>query len=211
MQNVIFLIYFLHYTSLQYTEALPVLSGLNMKRFDFDYKRSSILWIEDDSLVKMLVINSTWTSKPMEQFKSSFFAKKVLFELGSATGSLMSLSVDWINNLLYYSYTDLPNHYIKVTDLPTAQYHYTVFTSKQDKPSVVAVNPKLRYLYWIDQGQYAKLERAFLNGSNRTVLVNTEITTPTDLFVDVATGNVYWSDNTYDRIEMCDFEGKGGF
>jgi len=47
-----------------------------------------------------------------------------------------------------------------------------------------------------------------LNGSNRSVLIQTEINTPTDLFVDVKTGNVYWSDNTYDRIEMCDFEGK---
>ena len=109
---------------------------------------------------------------------------------------------------MYYSYTDSPFNYIKVTRLPDAQLHYTIVTSKQDKPSALAVNPKLRYLYWIDQGQYAKLERSLLNGSNRRVLIQTEINTPTDLFVDVKTGNVYWSDNTYDRIEMCDFEGK---
>ena len=120
----------------------------------------------------------------------------------------MSLAIDWVNNLLFYSYYDSPNNYIKVTNFPNVDYHLTIFTSKQDKPSVMAVNPNLKYLYWIDEGQFAKLERSFLNGSNRTLLVRTDIATPTDIFVDVTTGFVYWSDNTKDRIERCDWDGK---
>ena len=191
-----------------FIEALPILSGENIGKFDFDYKSKSIIWIEDERLVKILNLNFSWVSSPRYNRSTKFFSKKVLFELGSSTGELMSLAVDWINNLLYYSYTDSPFNYIKVTKFPSVEYHLTIFSSKSDKPSVIAVNPKLRYLYWIDEGQFSKLERAFLDGSNRVVLIKTEIVSPTDLFIDVKSGYVYWSDNTKDRIERCDWDGK---
>lgn len=142
----------------------------------------------------------------------------------------MGLAMDWINNLLYYSYYDAPNSYIRVTNFPSIDYHYTVFTSQKDKPSLIAVNPQLKYLYWIDQvslnkrktlfksillklnllfkGQYPKLERAFLDGKNRTVLINTNIVSPTDIFVDQTNGDIYWSDNTRDTIERCSWNGS---
>lgn len=34
------------------------------------------------------------------------------------------------------------------------------------------------------------------------------MSTPTDLFIEIKTGDVYWSDNTRDRIEKCDWNGK---
>lgn len=95
-----------------------------------------------------------------------------------------------------------------MTKFPKCEEHLTIFTSKSDSPSSIAVNPKLRFLYWIDRGQFAKLERSYLNGSNRTTLIKTGMASPTDLFVDVRSGDVYWSDNTKDRIEKCDWDGK---
>ncbi|CAF1149705.1 unnamed protein product, partial [Brachionus calyciflorus] len=80
--------------------------------------------------------------------------------------------------------------------------------SKEDKPSLLAVNPRLKYLYWIDQGQNAKLERSNLDGTNRTILINSDILTPSDIFIDQETGDVYWSDNTRDKIEKCDWNGQ---
>jgi len=189
-------------------EALPVLAGNNIGKIDFDYKSRSILWIEDEKLVKIMKLNFSWQSTPNLNKTTDFLSKQVLFELDSSTGNLLSLTLDWINNLLFYSYYDSPNNYIKVTNFPQVEYHYTIFTSKVDKPSSMAVNPKLKYLYWIDEGQFAKLERSLLNGSNRTVLIKTDITSPTDIYVDVSTGNVYWSDNTKDRIERCDWQGQ---
>lgn len=189
-------------------EAMPIQTGRNIKKFDFDYKSRSIVWIEDDRLIKIMNLNFSWNSNPSLNSSNNFVNQRVLFELDSSTGVLLSLAMDWINNLLYYSYSDPPFNYIKVTKFPSVDYHLTIFSSKVEIPSVLAVNPKLRYLYWIDQGQFSKLERAFLNGSNRTVLVRTEIVTPTDLYVDSKTGDVYWSDNTKDRIEKCDWDGK---
>jgi low density lipoprotein-related protein 2 len=134
---------------------------------------------------------------------------KVLFELDSFTGYIESLAYDWVNGMLYYSYSDPPLNFIKVTRYPNSlDSHLTIFKSKTDTPVVIAVNPKLKYLYWIVQGQFAKLERSNLDGSNRTTLISAEILSPTDLYVEPRSGDVYWSDNIKDRVEKCDWDGK---
>ena len=120
----------------------------------------------------------------------------------------MSLAIDWISNQLYYSYVDQSINYIKVTNYPSISYHYTIFSSNVDKPSLIVVNPRLRFLYWIDDSQYSKLERAYLDGSNRTILIRNGIISPTDFSIDINNGDLYWSDNTKDTIEKCDWNGK---
>lgn len=96
-------------------EALPNLKGTNIGKFDFDYKSRSIMWIEDDRLVKAMSVDFSWVSDPRVNNKpADFISTRVLFELDSSTGKIMSLAFDWINNYLYYSYTDLPNNLIMV-------------------------------------------------------------------------------------------------
>lgn len=95
-------------------EALPALNGYEIGKFDFDYKMRSIMWIEGSRFVKVMTINFSWVSDPRDNKPANFLTSRVLFELDSSTGTLMSLSFDWINSLLYYSYVDSPNYYIKV-------------------------------------------------------------------------------------------------
>jgi low density lipoprotein-related protein 2 len=189
-------------------EALPIINGYKIGKFDFDYKSRSIIWVEDDRLVYILSLNFSWTSIYNSKLETNFVNKKVLFELNSSTGKLMSLAFDWISNQLYYSYNDQSINYIKVTNYPSISFHYTIFSSKSDKPSLIVINPKLRYLYWIDDSQYSKLERSYLNGAGRTVLIKNDMISPTDLVIDINNGDLYWSDNTKDTIEKCDWNGK---
>ncbi len=186
----------------QQIETLPVINGKKIGKFDFSYRDKSLFWIEDDRLVKMLTIDSS------NSFVSSTYQFKVLFELDSSIGSLTSIAVDWINGQLYYSYSDSANTYIKVTKVSNSEVHRTVFQSKSEKPTFLAVNPKLRFLYWIDKGQFSKLTRSYLDGSNKTVLIDKDIIGPTDLFVDVESGDLYWSDNVKDTVDKCNWDGK---
>lgn len=71
-----------------------------------------------------------------------------------------------------------------------------------DSPREVAVNPIKKYLYWIDYGQYPKIERAFLDGTNRTPIVVTMISSPRDLTIDIETHDVYWVDSKEDAIQV---------
>lgn len=61
----------------------------------------------------------------------------------------------------------------------------------------------LRYLYWIDAGQFPKIERSNLDGTNRTVVVTTNIKQPTGLTIDILTHDVYWTDSVQDNIQVC--------
>lgn len=195
------------YPGSEFSDGMHSVSGNGIGKVDFDFKTRTIIWIENGMFVKAMILNQSWVSS-VDGIDGQFYSTKVLFEIDSFFGTLMGLAVDWINNMLYYSYNEGSQSYIKVCKLPSCEFHYTILSTKEDKPFVLAVNPKLRYLYWIDQGQTSKLERALLNGENRTVLVKTDIISPTDISIDIATGDVYWTDNTKDRIERVSWDGS---
>lgn len=45
----------------------------------------------------------------------------------------------------------------------------------------------VRYLFWTDWGSIAKIERAYLDGSDRKVLINTDLGWPNGLTLDYDT------------------------
>ena len=63
-------------------------------------------------------------------------------------------------------------------------------------------------MYWSDWGDNAKIERANLDGSARTVLVNTSLAWPNGLTIDYDERRVYWGDAKLDRIETCRLDGS---
>lgn len=74
-------------------------------------------------------------------------------------------------------------------------------------PRHIVVEPKSRYLFWADYGQYPKIERAFLDCTNRTVLVSEGIVTPRGLAVDHSSSYVYWVDDSLDMIARISSDG----
>src|SRR5689334_12660205 len=71
----------------------------------------------------------------------------------------------------------------------------------------IAVNPIKKLLYWIDYGQFPKIEKALLDGTNKTPIVVTGILNPRDLTIDVTTHDVFWSDTREDVIQKVSFSG----
>ena len=61
---------------------------------------------------------------------------------------------------------------------------------------------KYRILYWVDGGQFPKIERANLDGSNRKAIVKTGIVQPKGITVDIKTHDVYWVDTRVDAIQV---------
>ena len=66
-----------------------------------------------------------------------------------------------------------------------------------------------RYLYWSNVGYHPKLERSWLDGSHREVLVNTSIEWPNGLAIDYTERKLYWADAKLDKIEVCNLNGSG--
>ena len=63
------------------------------------------------------------------------------------------------------------------------------------------------YMYWTDWGIISKIERANLDGTNRTVLVNTSLSWPNGIAVDFSTQKIYWGDGMEDKIEVINADG----
>lgn len=68
-------------------------------------------------------------------------------------------------------------------------------------------------MYWSDWsegvGQKARIERAFMDGRNRTVFVNEYLQWPNGLSLDKDRGVLYWCDAFHDRISRKFLNGTG--
>lgn len=53
----------------------------------------------------------------------------------------------------------------------------------------------------------SKLERTFMDGSNRFELVKSRLGTPTGITLDIITQRVYWSDSHFDTVETVTYSG----
>lgn len=64
-----------------------------------------------------------------------------------------------------------------------------------------------RLLYWIDYGQYPRIGKAYLDGTNWQPIVTSGISNPRDLTVDMLTHDVYWVDSKLDMIQKVSYSG----
>ena len=54
----------------------------------------------------------------------------------------------------------------------------------------------------------AKIERASMDGKERTVLIDTELVWPNAITLDYQTQTLYWADANLDKIETSDTKGQ---
>ena len=64
-------------------------------------------------------------------------------------------------------------------------------------------------MFWSDLGEIAQIERAFLDGGDRRVILNTDLLQPVGITVDYSEQRIYWSDVDLNRLEYCNFDGNG--
>jgi len=64
-------------------------------------------------------------------------------------------------------------------------------------------------MYWTDWGVEAKIESAALDGSERTVVINSSLAWPNGLAIDQLERRLYWADAELDCIEMAFVNGSG--
>ena len=63
-------------------------------------------------------------------------------------------------------------------------------------------------MYWTDWGHdRPMIARAFLDGTNREVVISTEITWPNGLALDLDEERLYWGDAAKHTIESADYLG----
>ena len=66
-----------------------------------------------------------------------------------------------------------------------------------------------RYMWWTDWGHEPKIERAFLDGTNREAIIDKGLEWPNGIAVDFKERKLYWGDARLDKIEVANFDGTG--
>ena len=63
-------------------------------------------------------------------------------------------------------------------------------------------------MYWTDWGTVAKIEKASMDGSNRSVIHSTNLMWPNALTLDYISQVLYWADARLDKIESSNVDGS---
>ena len=63
-------------------------------------------------------------------------------------------------------------------------------------------------IFWTDIGSHAKIERAYLDGSDRKVIVKDNLKSPQGLSLDLKQRKIYWCDAEMSGLFSVDYEGQ---
>uniref|UniRef100_A0A4W3IBD4 LDL receptor related protein 1B n=1 Tax=Callorhinchus milii TaxID=7868 RepID=A0A4W3IBD4_CALMI len=133
--------------------------------------------------------------------------------LKDGVDNVEGLSVDWIGNNLYWT-DDSYKKSISVARLEKAsQTRKTLIQGEMSHPRGIVVDPLNGWMYWTDWEEEAinnmtgRIEKAWMDGSNRQLFVTTMMLWPNGLTLDHTVGILYWCDAYYDHIESIFLNG----
>ncbi|KAL2310244.1 hypothetical protein Nmel_006492 [Mimus melanotis] len=67
---------------------------------------------------------------------------------------------------------------------------------------------QIGFMYWTDWGEVPKIERAGMDGSSRSIIVNTDIYWPNGLTLDYEEQKLYWADAKLNFIHKSNLDGS---
>uniref|UniRef100_A0A673HRK1 Very low-density lipoprotein receptor-like n=2 Tax=Sinocyclocheilus rhinocerous TaxID=307959 RepID=A0A673HRK1_9TELE len=123
--------------------------------------------------------------------------------LKASTG-ILGLAVDWIRELLYWVSTR--THALHVASLNGSKQSELI--SGLSRPTAVAVQPLLGYVFWADSAASPRIERASLDGTSRIELITSSIRYPVAISLDIPRGLLYWADSGLRIISRVAFDGQ---
>uniref|UniRef100_H2YAY8 EGF-like domain-containing protein n=1 Tax=Ciona savignyi TaxID=51511 RepID=H2YAY8_CIOSA len=119
---------------------------------------------------------------------------------------IRALALDWTTGNLYIVDSSMDRITVVNTKDPT-NLRKTVVSGDVWSPTSIAISPNRGYMVWTDTYRPARIERAWMDGSNRMSLVNQTLYYPQAITIDLVTGYVYWIDSGFDRIERISING----
>lgn len=176
-------------------------SNHNILHVDVHVARGIIYWVDYNPQQLIGGFNGIYRVKP------DGTERKQIISDGIGSNGIRGLAIDWLAGNLYFTNVFPHETYIEVCSLNGAN-RMVLLKTTTDSPREIAVDPIKRYLFWIDYGQFPKIERAYLDGTNRVPIVSSGISFPRDLTVDINTHDVYWVDAKEDAIQKISWDGK---
>lgn len=116
------------------------------------------------------------------------------------------LAVDWIHNHIYY--TDTGNFKIRMVSWD-AKWTKTIVHEKLGQPRAIVVSPFDGYVFWTDWGSEPKIERAGLDGCDRTPIIKEpHVYWPNGITIDHSNNHIFWCDGRLNTISRANLDGS---
>ncbi|XP_042234557.1 low-density lipoprotein receptor-related protein 4-like [Homarus americanus] len=115
------------------------------------------------------------------------------------------LAVDWLADNIYW--TDAGRKAVEVARLDGTCQKVIIKTLLME-PRAIAVFPSEGLLFWTDWGNMSKIERSYLDGTERKVLLDVDIGWPNGLTIDYKMRRIFWNDAKGDTIGSSDLDGE---
>ncbi|VDM94868.1 unnamed protein product [Thelazia callipaeda] len=172
---------------------------------DFLHRNDTLIW-SDVSQEKIMICHMGKGLKTLEDVRGCAEGEHNITLIDKDVSTPDGLAVDWIHQLLFWTDTGLDQ--INVVDLVTRKRR-TLFSENLDEPRAIAVDPLRGLIFWTDWGTSARIERAGMDGNNRTTIISGEmIKWPNGLALDILEQRLYWADAKVKLIMSCDYWGQ---
>ena len=83
-----------------------------------------------------------------------------------------------------------------------------IISEDLDEPRSIVLDLQNGWMFWSDWGKVPRIERAWLDGKSREVIIDTELVWPNGIALDTESQKLYWCDAKMDRIEMSQVDGS---
>ncbi|XP_050708950.1 low-density lipoprotein receptor-related protein 4-like [Eriocheir sinensis] len=115
------------------------------------------------------------------------------------------LAVDWVANNIYW--TDSIRKVLEVARLDGSSTK-VVINNNLKSPRAIAVFPGEGLLFWTDWGRPSKIERSYLDGSDRRSIIDRKSGWPNGLTIDYQMKRIFWNDAKVETIDSSDLNGE---
>ncbi|XP_020717556.1 low-density lipoprotein receptor isoform X9 [Ceratitis capitata] len=129
--------------------------------------------------------------------------KSVVLKEHSVTSD--GLAVDWIYNHIYF--TDTHKCTIELTNFD-GNMGKVLIEDGLDIPRSIALDPIEGWMYWSDWGASPRIERAGMDGSHRTTIINYDVKWPNGITLDLVRKRIYWVDGKLNVISSANYDGS---
>lgn len=172
---------------------LPIEGVYGAVVVDFHYKKN-LLFYADVNADAVKRVN-------MKNFNDV----KTIVSKGLSTPN--GIAVDWIADNIYWS--DSEYKIIEVSRLDGSSRKTILRDNLDDVRSIILYRNLLFFSDWSDSTHSAaRIERTLLDGSDRKVIINSDLGFPVGLAIDFESKRLFWADALHDRVDTCDFDGK---
>ncbi|TKS67457.1 Low-density lipoprotein receptor-related protein 1B [Collichthys lucidus] len=159
----------------------------NIIHIDFDYKKEFIYWVD----------STRPSGRKINRMRLNGSDLKIVHK----TAVPSALAVDWIGKNLYWC--DAERKTLEVSKA-NGLYPTILISSNLKNPSDLALDPQTGYVFWVDCCEPPYIGRIGMDGRGQTVIIDTEIYSPTALTIDYTNKRIYWADDNHILLANMD-------